>query len=146
MGHAFINRSARQSFVTVSLAAILLTGFAAGLGSAGEPADSAIPAASLESEATLAVIKHAGCMSCHMPDEARVGPSFRSIAQMYPAPDEATREVLARKIILGGAGKWGTVPMIANPRLSHEQSRAIVDWIVALDPEGGPAPAAATGK
>ena len=41
-------------------------------------------------------------------------------------------EVLAQKIIIGGAGNWGVVPMVPNEHVSLEEARTISRWILDL--------------
>ena len=75
-------------------------------------------------------LENYGCIACHGEAEVRIGPSYEAIALRYQGRDEQTREILARKIMAGGAGNWGVVPMVANPQLTLEQARAAVDWIL----------------
>ena len=46
----------------------------------------------------------------------------------------AAEERLARKIINGGAGSWGNIPMVANERVSLKDARAIAHWVLSLAP------------
>lgn len=41
--------------------------------------------------------------------------------------------VLARKIVLGGGGSWGLVPMVPNEHVTLDEARAMAEWILALD-------------
>ena len=76
-----------------------------------------------------------GCNACHSVDETRLAPTFRQIAARYAsAPHEDTAQLLAQKIIHGGAGNWGVVPMISNPRLSTDEAESITAWILSLSP------------
>jgi cytochrome c len=79
---------------------------------------------------------HQHCDECHAMMEARVGPPFVAVAARYPTADDATVTRLALKIINGGAGNWGTIPMVANERISLEDARAIARWILALGHKG----------
>ena len=80
------------------------------------------------------------CNACHAVDETRLGPAFRTIALRYHDTSPATVDWLATKIVHGGAGAWGSVPMVSNPAISPQEARAIARWILALGPE----PAAAS--
>lgn len=77
-----------------------------------------------------------GCNGCHGLDEHRLGPSFQAVSLRYSAEysaDAAARiDKLAVKIREGGAGAWGVVPMISDPRLSDAEARAIARWILEL--------------
>ncbi len=57
------------------------------------------------------------CMACHAVEKKLVGPSFKDIANKY-AGNKAAADMLATKIITGGSGVWGAVPMPANPQVS----------------------------
>jgi len=72
------------------------------------------------------------CDECHAIDELRIGPPFRAVASRYSLEGDAAVERLARKIINGGAGNWGSVPMVGNERVSLEDARSIARWILSL--------------
>jgi cytochrome c len=75
------------------------------------------------------------CNACHAVDETRIGPAFRAVALRYHDTSPATVDWLATKILEGGAGAWGNVPMISNPAISPDEARAIARWILSLGPE-----------
>jgi len=77
-----------------------------------------------------AYLVKAGCLACHETNVMRVGPSYASIAEFYSDADPETLENLAQKILDGGAGQWGVVPMISNPQLDVETARDMVRWIL----------------
>ncbi len=81
----------------------------------------------------LAAQQH--CDECHAIQEIRIGPPFQAVALRYSAEGPAAEERLARKIIYGGAGNWGNIPMVANERVSLEDARAIARWILSLNPK-----------
>lgn len=68
------------------------------------------------------------CMACHAVDRKLVGPSFKDIAKKY---DKSASDKLAEKVIKGGSGAWGPVPMPANPQVSVDESKKLVAWILA---------------
>ena len=82
------------------------------------------------------IIERHECYACHAQTEARIGPSYRMIAARHAARRDVMEEVLAWKIIEGGAGNWGVVPMVANEKVSLEEARAVARWILELDPDG----------
>jgi len=101
----------------------------------------AVPTAGLAADAGLAqglsaLAAHQHCDECHAIKEARIGPPFLAVAARYRADGDATVNRLALKIINGGAGNWGTIPMVANERISLEDARAIARWILALGGKG----------
>lgn len=74
------------------------------------------------------------CLSCHQVDSQRVGPPFRSIAQRYGnGPHDAIVDYLARSIMQGGRGRWGAVPMPAQPQVSQADAQALASWILSLN-------------
>ena len=74
------------------------------------------------------------CNACHAVDETRLGPAFRTVALRYHDTSPRTVDWLATKIVQGGAGVWGNVPMISNPALPPDEARAIARWILSLPP------------
>jgi cytochrome c len=84
----------------------------------------------------LAAKQH--CDECHAVQEVRIGPPFLAVAVRYSVEGSGAEERLARKIINGGAGNWGNIPMVANERVSLEDARAISRWILSLAPAAAP--------
>jgi cytochrome c len=77
----------------------------------------------------LALAQDKHCLSCHAIDHKVVGPAYRDVAKRYSLdPGASTR--LSEKVIRGGAGSWGVVPMPANNQVSAEQARELVEWIL----------------
>ena len=70
------------------------------------------------------------CMACHATDKKLVGPSFKDVAAKYASQKDAT-EKLSGKIIKGGGGVWGPVPMPANAQVSPDEAKKLVTWILA---------------
>ena len=70
------------------------------------------------------------CMACHAVDKKLVGPSFKDIATKYKG-DKSASDKLATKVIKGGSGVWGPVPMPANAQVSEAESKKLVAWILA---------------
>ena len=97
----------------------------------------AVPALALAADpaqglSPLAAKQH--CDECHAMRETRIGPSFEAVALRYSVEGPEAQERLARKIIYGGAGNWGNIPMVANERVGLEDARAIASWILSLAP------------
>ena len=40
--------------------------------------------------------------------------------------------MLAEKIIKGGKGVWGQIPMPANPSVTPDEANKLVKWILSL--------------
>ncbi|MEP6740372.1 MAG: c-type cytochrome [Caldimonas sp.] len=71
------------------------------------------------------------CLSCHYVEQKIVGPAFKDIAAKYAGQAGAV-EVLVPKVLKGGKGVWGAVPMPANPQVSEAEARQLVQWILTL--------------
>lgn len=72
------------------------------------------------------------CIACHDTDMTLIGPPYRAIAARHAANKDVMVDVLAQKIIVGGAGNWGVVPMVPNEHVSLDEARAISRWILSL--------------
>ena len=70
------------------------------------------------------------CMACHSMDKKLVGPSFKDIAAKY-ASDKTAGDKLATKIIKGGSGVWGAIPMPANPQVNEADAKKLAAWVLA---------------
>ena len=70
------------------------------------------------------------CMACHAVDKRLVGPSFKEIAAKY-ASDKSAADKLATKIIKGGAGVWGPIPMPANAQVNEAEAKKLATWVLA---------------
>jgi len=71
------------------------------------------------------------CKGCHKVDVKSVGPAFIEVSKRYQKDRQATA-TLAQKIINGGSGNWGKVPMAAHPNLKESDAKQIVTWILSL--------------
>ncbi|MFC5625779.1 c-type cytochrome [Algoriphagus winogradskyi] len=78
------------------------------------------------------LISYADCASCHKPEERAKGPAFKDIARRYPI-SQVYINLLARKVISGGTGSWGSPVMAAHPQLTMEEATAMVSYILSLD-------------
>jgi cytochrome c len=74
--------------------------------------------------------KAKNCMACHTVATKVVGPSFKDIAAKYAGQKDA-EDKLTQKIIKGGSGVWGPVPMPANPQVSEAEARTLTKWIMS---------------
>lgn len=70
------------------------------------------------------------CMACHAVDKKLVGPAFKDVAAKYKSDKTAT-DKLAAKVIKGGSGAWGAVPMPANPQVNDAEAKKLVTWILS---------------
>ena len=70
------------------------------------------------------------CMACHAVATKLVGPSYKDIAAKYAGQKDAV-DKLSAKIIKGGAGVWGPVPMPANAQVSADDAKKLATWVLA---------------
>lgn len=81
-------------------------------------------------DARAAVLaKQNACLGCHAVDKKVVGPSFQAVAKKY-ATDPAASEFLKNKILKGGSGSWGVVPMPANGKLNDADLSLLTAWVL----------------
>jgi len=71
------------------------------------------------------------CVGCHNKSMKIVGPSYSDIAKKY-TNDEKNIAYLTNKIIKGGSGVWGSVPMIPHATLKANEVKSIVKYILSL--------------
>lgn len=69
------------------------------------------------------------CMACHAVDKKLVGPSYKDVAAKYAGQKDAA-DKLAGKIIKGGSGVWGPVPMPANAQVNPDEAKKLAAWIM----------------
>ena len=75
-----------------------------------------------------------GCMACHQMDAKVVGPAYKEVAAKYKDQEGAV-DMLTEKVIAGGVGTWGQVPMPpkgGRADVSDEDIRKVVEWILTL--------------
>jgi cytochrome c len=77
------------------------------------------------------VAKKNNCTACHAIDKKVVGPSWNDVSKKYKG-DATAKDKLVPKMIKGGGGVWGAMPMPATPKLSEADSAALVDFILGL--------------
>ncbi|MBC7991658.1 MAG: c-type cytochrome [Rhizobacter sp.] len=90
-------------------------------------AASALVAGPAFANADLAQKKN--CMACHAVDKKLVGPAYTDVAAKYAGQKDAV-DKLAVKVVKGGAGVWGPVPMPANTAVSDAEAKQLVQWIL----------------
>ena len=71
------------------------------------------------------------CMACHSADKKIIGPAFKDVAAKYTGQSNAVT-MLAQKIVKGGSGVWGAVPMPANPNVSPAEARQLAEWVLSI--------------
>ena len=89
----------------------------------------ALAAVSAPALADLALAQSKNCMTCHAVDRKLVGPGYKEVALKYAGQKDAA-DKLANKIMKGGAGVWGPVPMPANPQVSEAEAKKLAAWVL----------------
>ncbi len=78
-----------------------------------------------------AFAKEKNCMACHATDKKLVGPSYKDVAAKYAGQKDAV-DKLAAKIVKGGAGVWGAVPMPANAQVTEAEAKKLAAWVLTV--------------
>lgn len=78
-------------------------------------------------QADQALAQAKGCLACHSVDKKIVGPAYKDVAKKYTAKDEAK---LVDKVMKGGGGVWGPVPMPPN-NVTKEEATKLVKWVLS---------------
>lgn len=84
-----------------------------------------------DAEKALTMIASLDCTTCHKINEKNIGPAYTEVAKKYEATDEVITD-LANKVIKGGQGVWGSVPMTPHPNLSMDSAKVMVKYILSL--------------
>jgi len=77
------------------------------------------------------LIAGSDCTSCHKERGKLVGPAYADVAHKYPS-NEANITMLANKVIQGGKGNWGEIPMSPHPGLSLTDAKEMTKYILSL--------------
>ena len=86
-------------------------------------------AASAPAMADLQLATAKNCMACHAVDKKLVGPSYKEVAAKYAGQADAAGK-LEGKVLKGGSGVWGPVPMPSNSQVNADEAKKLVAWIL----------------
>ena len=78
-----------------------------------------------------ALISKSDCLACHKLDVKLVGPAYADVAKKYPSTP-ANVTMLANKVIKGGTGVWGQIPMTPYPTLALADAKKMVKYVLSL--------------
>jgi cytochrome c len=81
--------------------------------------------------ADLALAKSKNCLACHAVDKKLVGPAYKDVAAKYAGQKDAV-DKLSAKIMKGGSGVWGPVPMPANTQVNEAEAKKLAAWVLTL--------------
>lgn len=77
------------------------------------------------------IAKKNECDVCHAIDSKVVGPAWTDVARKYKG-DATAKAKLTTKILKGGGGVWGAMPMPGNPKLSEADAGMLANFILGL--------------
>ncbi len=84
----------------------------------------------------LELIGASDCTTCHRLHKespgASIGPSYSEVAKKYAPAADTTVDRIVHKIISGGSGVWGAVPMTPHPALTPADVKEMVAYILTL--------------
>jgi len=138
-----------KTTLRIKLVVLALAGFTFACGGGDKTAEGTQEASATESAATVEVsleekykdnpiyikglekVKASDCTGCHQVERKIIGPSYADVAAKYENTEENVA-MLAQKVIAGGVGVWGEVPMSAHPTLSEEDAKDMVRYILLL--------------
>ncbi|MBC8007061.1 MAG: c-type cytochrome [Prolixibacteraceae bacterium] len=83
-----------------------------------------------DADKAKAMAQTKNCLACHAIDKKLVGPAFTEVSKKYKGNKDA-EATLIKKVINGGGGVWGTIPMPPNP-VKEDEAKLLVDWIMSL--------------
>ena len=81
--------------------------------------------------ADQALAQAKNCLSCHSVERKIVGPAYKDVAKKYAGQKDAA-DKLTVKIMKGGAGVWGVVPMPVNSQVNEDEARKLANWVLSL--------------
>ncbi len=79
----------------------------------------------------LELVAKSDCLTCHKVSEKLTGPAYKDVAAKYENTD-ANITMLTNKIIKGGSGVWGPIPMTPHPALKEADVNQMVKYILLL--------------
>ncbi len=80
----------------------------------------------------LDLVANNDCFTCHQIDQKLTGPSYKDVAIKYAGADDKVIGEIAARIINGGSGIFGDIPMTPHPGLSEDDAKAMVKYILLL--------------
>jgi cytochrome c len=125
----------KRKFHTLSGSLILNSNSETNLSLQLAPKPAAVAGEQLSGEdAVFALMAKSDCNTCHNEDVKTVGPAYMAIAERYETNTD-NQAKLVNKVIEGGAGSWGDIPMTPHPDLPKEDAGMMVSYILSLDAE-----------
>lgn len=76
-----------------------------------------------------ALAKKKNCLACHAVNKKVVGPAYKDVAAKYAGQNVVAK--LSIKVMKGGSGSWGAIPMPANPQVTQAEAETLVKWVLS---------------
>jgi cytochrome c len=80
------------------------------------------------------LVDQSDCKTCHHATNKIIGPAHAEVAKKYEF-NQGNVTLLAGKIIKGGSGVWGEIPMTAHPDISQQDAEKMAMYVLSLDGE-----------
>ncbi len=80
------------------------------------------------------LVDNSDCKTCHHATNKLIGPSHTDVATKYEFT-RANVTLLASRIINGGSGVWGEIPMSPHSDLSQGDAEKMAMYVLSLDGE-----------
>ena len=132
----------KKFFVILSCSLLAVACGGSGNSSATDTKDSAAAApagggtVTAADEKGLELIGASDCTTCHRlsatTQGVSTGPAYSEVAAKYAPAADTTVDRLVKKIISGGSGVWGSVPMTPHPTLPEADVKEMVKYILSL--------------
>lgn len=90
-----------------------------------------LTATKAEVEKGKQLVGKSDCTTCHKETAKLIGPAYNEIAKKY-ALTEKNIIYLSDKIIKGGNGVWGPVPMTPHPAVAKADLRPMIKYILSV--------------
>lgn len=84
-----------------------------------------------EAKKGLDLVAKSDCFTCHKLNEVSTGPTYAAVAAKY-RNIPGSMDSLANKIIKGGSGNWGSIPMTPHPTITKEDALTMVHYVMSI--------------
>lgn len=84
----------------------------------------------VDADKAKALAQSKNCLACHAVATKLVGPAYTEVAKKYKGNKDA-EAMLIKKVIAGGSGAWGTIPMPPNA-VTQDEAKLLVEWVLSL--------------
>lgn len=129
-----------RNLVVLFSSALFITACGGGTDKNATSKDSTASTASSTSnpadDKAISLIAGSDCTTCHRLHQSQpsptTGPAYDQVAAKYKNAADTTVNRLVNKVVTGGSGIWGTIPMTPHPNLSKDDIKTIVTYILTL--------------